>query len=52
MFVRIFVSFAKAFKRPQEGKTVTRSPQSQHEEEHIVMEVLLLLLELLLTPPP
>ena len=36
---RIFVSFAKAFKRPQDDKPSARSPQSQHEEEHIVFEV-------------
>ena len=36
---RIFVSFAKAFKRPQDDKPLARSPQSQHEEEHIVFEV-------------
>ena len=35
---KIFVSFAKAFKKP-EGSQPVRSPQSQHEEEHIVFEV-------------
>ena len=35
---KIFISFAKAFKKP-EGMSLPRSPQSQHEEEHIVFEV-------------
>ena len=35
---KIFISFAKAFKKP-EGENVARSPQSQHEEEHIVFEI-------------
>merc|ERR1719282_2268548 len=35
---KIFVSFAKAFKKP-EGEPTARSPQTQHEEEHIVFEV-------------
>ena len=35
---KIFISFAKAFKKP-EGEISPRSPQSQHEEEHIVFEV-------------
>ena len=35
---KIFVSFAKAFKKP-EGMNIPRSPQTQHEEEHIVFEV-------------
>ena len=35
---KIFVSFARAFKKP-EGEPVARSPQSQNEEEHIVFEV-------------
>ena len=35
---KIFVSFARAFKKP-EGEPVARSPQSQYEEEHIVFEV-------------
>ena len=35
---KIFISFAKAFKKP-EGEMSPRSPQTQHEEEHIVFEV-------------
>ena len=35
---KIFVSFAKAFKKPG-GEPTARSPQTQHEEEHIVFEV-------------
>eukprot|EP00090_Calanus_glacialis_P000348 TRINITY_DN10211_c0_g1_i1.p1 TRINITY_DN10211_c0_g1~~TRINITY_DN10211_c0_g1_i1.p1 ORF type:complete len:1017 (-),score=311.81 TRINITY_DN10211_c0_g1_i1:664-3714(-) len=35
---KIFISFAKAFKKPDGGAPV-RSPQSMHEEEHIVFEV-------------
>ena len=35
---KIFLSFAKAFKKP-EGEISPRSPQTQHEEEHIVFEV-------------
>ena len=35
---KIFISFAKAFKKP-ENMSSPRSPQSQHEEEHIVFEV-------------
>ena len=37
---KIFISFAKAFKKPGgESHGPSRSPQTQHEEEHIVFEV-------------
>ena len=35
---KIFVSFAKAFKKPW-GEPTAHSPQTQHEEEHIMFEV-------------